>query len=306
LPPGIIRASDIKSPPANRFLSPKTPEPVFFARRWHLDGLRGLSLDASVSEIRAYDGDATPPADAESVVGVQLADGPMVVAFSRNPIPEMFCGSLPFRSFTRTEVEAEPQWTTMKSIWSAAGVTVDPADRVRLLRKAGGSRIGVQLSELADLVKWPFVEPVHAILSLVVEGELIVDLRQRLKPETLVRRGDAPCLHETSNTLADDSEATYSNVLFKNRMADMQKERRLSGIMASGKHSAAKTTQTYRTQVEMLLPISGSIGSKDNPTHFGCESMTSGINEPRRIRDEKLREKNKQESIRGAHAKTPR
>jgi hypothetical protein len=192
LPRGVQWGRDLTDGKASGvFTSVKTLGAIEFRRRWHLDGLRALSLDPKVKRIETWRGDHSLCEAAETLILVTLDDGRIVVGFGRDPAPPFLIGGEAFRLFTRTDVEAEPRATTVRQIWSARGVQVDAADRIRILRATAEAKAdGLALEAMIKLVRWPLVEPVHAILAMVVDAELVIDIDRRLMPETVVRRAE--------------------------------------------------------------------------------------------------------------------
>jgi hypothetical protein len=130
--PHILRGSDAPSPRPNLFRSAKAEHAIPFARRWHADGLRALALDAKVHHLAAYHGAEPLPQEVETCVVAIMADGEVAVGFAREqpPTPSFLLGAMPLVILTRSDVEREPRFTTVREIWSTARTPIDPADRI--------------------------------------------------------------------------------------------------------------------------------------------------------------------------------
>lgn len=169
------------------FRSFKTAAPMHYPSRWHRDLLIQATLDPAIEAIEpgpAGRCDAYAFRIFVLVAGVRrllIAVRDMDDASERNAVADGF-------PIPRSYILSEPRCSAARTVWSARTTPVPAGDRLRVLRLFDDGATDVTLSTAADAVSGRSVDPTEAVLALVCAGQLEIDLRQPLSPETLLRR----------------------------------------------------------------------------------------------------------------------
>ncbi|MBN4096047.1 hypothetical protein [Methylobacterium sp. OT2] len=174
------------------FSSFKTTFPIPYAARWHRDLLIQLTLYPAVDTIeheRTAMGDEDllnlrliAAGTAIQVTALRDAEG---VPHRPEPSDRVF--------LRRSVVLMEPRVSDARAVWATRRLTVQVGDRLRILSVVGDWRPH-SIFDLVQSVHDRANDPFEIILSLVCRGDLAIDLRDGLRPETCVvkskRRAD--------------------------------------------------------------------------------------------------------------------
>ena len=193
---GARRAPRSRSPVAP---CRKAAGALFVRSRLHADFLLLCDLDPSVLRVMAPEGPLTLASGAEHRPDYRLltGDGPLLVDVVRDddeeavpPAAEVAEAALAagaaYRRETEESLRAEPRHTTLKLIGACRRVRVPAGERIRVLHVLGEAG-GLPLVEAAGAAG-ASPDGVAAVLSLVCEGLIEIEVDGPLLPETMVRR----------------------------------------------------------------------------------------------------------------------
>lgn len=168
------------------FSSFKTACPIPYASRWHRDLLIQVTLDPVIDEID-YE---RPTSDDDASLNLRLiADGTTIhVTALRDTDGTPHHQIATNRVFLRRSVVLiEPRVSDARAVWATRRLPVQVGDRLRILLAVGDGRRHC-ISDLVPNIRDHGYDPFEAILHLVCRGDLTIDLRDGLRPETCVAK----------------------------------------------------------------------------------------------------------------------
>jgi hypothetical protein len=172
------------------FISPKSTHPIRYSQRWHRDALVQLSLDPSVIGFEAESGPL--PLEVLNLV-VTIPAGQMRVSLVRDRAHSTETDPAKDRiKISRQTVLQEPRASNARAIWSARNTFVSIGDKFRILRKLEDAPEGLEFAELLLCISTSRSDPVDAILALVCQGWIILEIEKPIAPSTTVRRPSSP------------------------------------------------------------------------------------------------------------------
>lgn len=186
-----VSAQTVRRPGFSSF---KTTCPVPYASRWHRDLLIQVTLDPAIDKIE-YDHFASGD---EDPLHLRLISNGIIIHVTAlrdtDDVPHRPDPSS--RVFLRRSVVLmEPRVSDARAVWATRRLQVQIGDRLRILSVVGDGRRH-SISDLVPSVRDRAYDPFEVILSLVCRGDLTIDLRDGLQPETCVvkskRRADLP------------------------------------------------------------------------------------------------------------------
>lgn len=168
------------------FSSFKTASAIPYASRWHRDLLIQLTLDPAIDEI---DYDYSVPGGGDSLSLRLMSDGTAIHVTAvrdtdvtlQRPVPH---GGVYLR---RSAVLADPRASDVRAVWATRRLPVQIGDRLRILLAVGDGRQH-SISDLVPNIRDHEYDPFEAILSLVCRGDLAIDLRDGLQPDTFIAK----------------------------------------------------------------------------------------------------------------------
>lgn len=174
------------------FRSFKTTVPIHYPQRWHRDLLIQATLDPAITRIEPL-----PPsqqAEHSLRICVRHADKCLLLIATREA-PAIGADELSENMviLPRSSVLAEPRCSVAREIWSARSVSVPTGDRIRILRELEDSAVGVPLAKLMDCVRGNVPDPAQVVLALACVGQIEIEVRSHLTPETIFKRSSRDC-----------------------------------------------------------------------------------------------------------------
>jgi len=172
------------------FVSIKNMRPIRYNQRWHRDALVQLSLDPSVI---AFEAESAPlPHEVLNLI-VTILGGQMRVSLVRDHTNSTDSNQAKDQiRISRSTILREPRASNARAIWATRKSIVSIGDRVRILGKLDAAPNGLKLAELLACISTSRVDPVDAILALVCQGLVTLDIEKPIAPSTTVRRSLNP------------------------------------------------------------------------------------------------------------------
>jgi hypothetical protein len=167
------------------FRSFKTAAPIPYPCRWHRDLLIQMTLDPSIEALERH---TCGPDENFSVVAIVASTRRLVTALRKHPGASSDALPPDRTWILRSVVLAEPRCSTARMVWATRRTKVSLGDRLRILQMLEDCPAGSTLAAAGKCVRSDVGDPADAILALVCAGQVDIDIRNTLSPQTWIRR----------------------------------------------------------------------------------------------------------------------
>ncbi|UIY43422.1 hypothetical protein [Methylobacterium radiotolerans] len=168
------------------FRSFKTAVPIAYPSRWHRDLLIQATLDPAIEAIEPGPAARFDPEIFQFFIQMAGVRQPLVAIRHADNLDGRVAGSGLVKS--RAHTLSEPRCTAARIVWAARKIQVSAGDRIRILKVFDEAKASVPFANAIDAAVGHAVNPAEAVLALVCEGQLEIDVSQPISPETLLRR----------------------------------------------------------------------------------------------------------------------
>ncbi|WP_342104246.1 hypothetical protein [Methylobacterium sp. SI9] len=166
------------------FISFKTARPIPYTSRWHRDLLIQVTLDPAIDQIDHEH----PTFEGDNSLSLRLmSDGTAIHVTALRDTDDLLHRPIPHSGvfLRRSVVLADPRASDARAVWATRKLPIQIGDRLRILLAVGDGRQH-SISDLVPSIRDRGYDPFEAVLSLVCRGDLAIDLRDGLQPNTLI------------------------------------------------------------------------------------------------------------------------